>query len=300
MSNDFDLSNLNFQGWVNDPAEVDRIKLEFGVLNASQCIQAIQSADKPQKVSFIPYLEKAYGKTWYRSQGQCGSCVANGAATAVDVLAAIDHVENGAELPKQSSVEPIYWGSRVEIGKGRLGRGQGSVGVWAAQWLQQYGSLEMRDYGSVNLTAYSPSVCCGRNSTAGVPDDLEPIARRHPVKTYAQVNNFDDMTDAIASGYPVTIASNQGFTQQRDNDGFARAHGTWQHQMCIIGYRLDRRAALIANSWGEYFSGGDLCRACFWAEESVVNRMLKQGDSWALSNLDGWPRKKLDLSLLNY
>ena len=300
MAESIDLGNLNF-GWVNDPGEVSRVMQENGVLNANQSIRAIPAADKPRSVSFIPYLEKAYGKAWYRSQGQCGSCVANGAATAVDVLAAIDHIENQAELPKQADVCTIYWGSRVEIGQNRLGRGQGSVGVWAAQWLKKYGMLEMRPYEGINLSSYNSAVCCGPNSTAGVPDHLESIAKLHPIKTYAQVSDFDDMTDAISAGYPVTIASNQGFSNARDGEGFARPHGTWQHQMVIIGYRLDRPVALIANSWGEYFTGGgSLCRACFYADRDTVNRMLRQGDSWALSDMEGWQRKTLVFTGLNF
>ena len=301
MADDIDLGSLNFTGWVNDPLAVEMIVQEHGVLNVMNCVGAMTAAEKPQKASFIPYLEKAFGPRWYRSQGSCGSCVANGSATAVDVLSAINHIENGAELPKQCDVMMIYAGSRVEIGKGQLGRGQGSVGVWAAQWLKQYGMLEMKNYGEIDLSVYSAGVCCGRTAISGVPDSLEPIARQHPVKTYAKVTSFDDMTDCIASGYPVIVCSNQGFTQQRDAEGFASPHGTWSHCMAIIGYRLDRPAALIANSWDLYFTGGgDLCRACFYADARTVDRMLKQGDSWALSDLEGWPRKRLDFSKLNW
>jgi hypothetical protein len=296
-----DFSNLDFvdAGWTQDAAEVDRVCQENSIFTISRSM-AIGSQEKPQKMSFIPYLEKSFGARWYRHQGSCGSCVANGAALAVDVLAAIDHVDNGAELPKQADVCSIYWGSRVEIGKGRLGRGQGSVGVWAAQWLQQYGALEMKNYGTIDLTTYSASVCCGNHSISGVPDDLEQVARQHPVKVYAKVTNFDDLVDVIAAGYPVTVASNQGFSQQRDNDGFSQPRGTWQHQMCVIGYRLDRPGGLIANSWGEFFSGSDLCRACFYADKATINRMLAQGDSWALSDLAGWPKKALNFAGLNW
>lgn len=295
----YSFDSLNF-GWHPSPEEVKRIVEENNILNISQCLGTISDKEKPETVNFIPYMEKAFGPRWWRNQGTCGSCVAAGAAAAVDVLAAIDYVNNGTEKPKHADICSIYWGSRVEIGGGRIW-GQGSVGVWAAQWLQKYGMIPMDKYPSIDLSTYSASVCCGSNARKGCPDELEPIARKHPVKTYAQVSNFDDMTDAIASGYPVTIASDQGFSQNRDSDGFASPRGTWQHQMCIIGYRLDKPGALILNSWDEYFSGGgNLCRACFWAGRDTVSRMLRQGDSWALSDLVGWPRKSLDFTGLKF
>ena len=80
----------------------------------------------------------------------------------------------------------------------------------------------------------------------------------------------------------------------RDVDGFCRASGTWAHCMAIVGIRGGSRpGALLLNSWGpNAHTGprglGDPSPAGFWADANVVDRMLKQGDSWAFSDVVGF------------
>lgn len=257
----------------------------------------------PAKADLSAYLAKVWGDAWYLNQGDCGSCVAHGAALACDILAAIDTVKSGKAKPT-SRVDPmsIYWGSRVEIGGNRL-NGEGSVGVWAAEWLKKFGALPQKKFPSVDLSKYDPSLCCGRQSYKGVPDDLEPEARLHPVKTYAQVKSFDEAVYALAAGYPVTIASSQGFRMSLDSQGFGTASGTWNHQQCVVGYELDQVPCLwIANSWGACYTGGPggWNKAVMKVRKATADRMLKEGDSWALSEFAGFPDKGLDFGVLNF
>jgi hypothetical protein len=300
MSDDLDFDALNFsQGWHNDPQAVQAIVAADNLQPVSEYIGA--TGDRPIKTDLSVYLKKVHGDDWYIQQGSCGSCCAFGAALACDVLAAIQIVDHGMEKPV-GRVDPmtIYWGSRVEIGGNSLW-GQGSTGVWCAKYLKNYGILPQAKYTDIDLSKYDASVCCGGHARSGVPDSLETIARQHPVKSYAQVRTFEELARAIESGYPCTIASNQGFTKQRDSNGFARPQGSWSHQMCCVGIRHDIPGALIANSWGRYFSPPcDISDACFWADERTVSRMLSQGDSWALSDLSGWPKKSLNFARLNF
>jgi hypothetical protein len=195
----------------------------------------------------------------------------------------------------------IYWGSRVEIGGGKLW-GQGSVGAWAAKYLKDYGILPQAKYPDIDLSKYDASVCCGGRARSGVPDSLESIARQHPVKSYAQVNTFEEMAAAIENGYPVTVASNQGFSKQRDAEGFAKPQGSWGHQMCCVGVRHDRPGALVANSWGAYYTGGpaDMSPATKWVDAATIGHMFRAGDSFALSDMTGWERKGLNYGRLNW
>lgn len=303
MSEELDATLLNFgMGWIDDPIAVDAIISENHVLQVSELIAPTDVFDRRIITDLTTYLKQAYGEKWYLNQGSCGSCVAFGAALACDLLVAIEMIEHSMEKPTgRTDPMSIYWGSRVEIGGNRLW-GQGSVGAWAAQWLKDYGVLIQANYPGCDLSTYSAAVCCGSNANRGVPNELEAIARQHPVRDYAQCKTFEELTRAIESGYPVTIASNQGFTRTRDAKGFARPSGRWGHQMVCVGVRHDIPGALIANSWGAYFNGGpdDLSPACFWADDATVGRMLKMGDSFALSNLQGWPRKRLSASSLNW
>jgi hypothetical protein len=176
------------------------------------------------------------------------------------------------------------------------------VGAWAAKWLKDYGVIPQAKYPAIDLTTYDASVCCGSQDKSGVPDSLEPIARQHPVKTYATVKTFEEAARAIENGYPVTVASNQGFTKMRDSQGFASPQGSWAHQMCCIGVRRDRPGILVANSWGPYYSGGPsgMSPATKWVDASTINRMFSQGDSFALSDIVGWPKKSLSYARLNW
>ena len=57
--------------------------------------------------------------------------------------------------------------------------------------------------------------------------------------------------------------------------------------MLIAGVRFDREGACILQSWGPTVPDGPLAldqpAFSFWAERSVVERILAAGDSWALS-----------------
>jgi hypothetical protein len=257
----------------------------------------------PKRVDLSSYLVKCWGEKWYLSQGDCGCCVACGAALACDVLMAIDTVRNASGNPtSRTDVHTIYWGSRVEIGKNRI-QGEGSVGVWACEYLKTYGALPQKKYPEVDLSKFSPSLCCSQQSYKGVPDTLEPTARQHPVKTYAQVKSFDEAVYALAEGFPITIASSQGFRMELDANGFGRPSGTWNHQQCIVAYELEPTPCLwIANSWDACYRGGPpgWCPAVMKVDKRTVDRMLKEGDSWALSQFEGFRGPGLDFSRLNF
>ena len=81
--------------------------------------------------------------------------------------------------------EVIYGGSRVEIGGGRI-RGDGSIGAWAARWVRDYGVVPRGLHGSHDLRLYDENRCrdYGRR---GVPDDLEALAKEHPVRGVVNV-----------------------------------------------------------------------------------------------------------------
>lgn len=302
MSETINFDGLNFgMGWINDPAEVARIVALDSVKTASEVIGSRDKGERPVITDLTKYLEKLHGKEWYLNQGGCGSCVAFGAAIVCDTLIAIDVIENGAEYPGRVDPMTIYWGSRVEIGGGRIW-GQGSVGIWAAKYLKEFGPLLQKKYNSIDLSTYSPSVCCGANARRGVPDELESEAREHPVRDYAQIKSFDDAANMVENGDPITVASNQGFTQFRDAQGFAKPSGRWPHQMGVLGVRHDRPGVLICNSWGAFYKGGpaDMSPALQWTDAEDFDRMAKAGDTWALSNLKGWPRKRLNFLKLNW
>lgn len=288
-----------FFGWVHDPAAVQDVsaKLPAPRFADTEAFRAVY--DGPEDVFLWDACRKATGNLLpARNQGQVGSCVSFGTASAIEHLICVQIASGAREEYRDLVQEVIYGGSRVEIGGGRI-RGDGSIGAWAAKFVTEYGVVSHGTYGSRDLTRYDEQRCRDYGN-AGVPDELEPLARQHPVKAATNVRTWDECKAAIRNGYPIAVCSSQGFTMQRDADGFCRPSGTWMHCMAIVGIRGGSRpGAFVLNSWGPNAHTGPVglgnpSPAGFWADADVVHRMLGQGDSWAFSAFTGFPARKLD------
>lgn len=237
------------------------------------------------------------------NQQSVGCCVGCGWKHGCDVLLATQITAGRPGEWKPVSVEVIYGLSRVEVGGGRIS-GDGSVGAWAARAVKEYGVVPMERHGNVDLTTFSPARArqFGRD---GVSAPLKTVAKEHPVKTTALVTSWLDVKRAIQQGYPVAVCSDQGFRMERDRDGFARTQGSWAHCMCVIGVRGgDRPGGFILNSWGDSAHTGpvfpeDAPIAGFWADSNVIDRMVRQGDSFALSDAVGFPARPLNLFIMD-
>ena len=290
------------QGWQRDEAQIavnlDPDKtLQFAATPAGKAVLG------DDDVFLYRHVRKAAARAppWYPNVNQqsVGCCVGCGWKHGCDVLQA-SAIAQGAKFQwKPVSVEAIYGASRVEIGGGRIS-GDGSVGAWAKEAVGKVGLLPMEKHGEYDLTTFSPARAREWGRT-GVPNALEPVAREHLVKSAALVRSALDVKRAIQQGYPVPICSDQGFTMERDRDGFARPQGTWNHCMCVIGYRGGARPGyLILNSWGDAAHTGpvwpeDMPVAAFWCDESVMDRIARQGDSFAISDVQGFPKRVIPL-----
>jgi hypothetical protein len=238
-----------------------------------------------------------------------GDCVSHGWGRGIQDLLFIELArafsvgtiskERAVELAVEIATEPVYAGSRVEIGRGRLGNGDGSIGAWAAEAVVKYGVLQRKIYGSHDLTEYSGALAKRWGGPrAGIPDELEPTAREHLVTGAPLVSTDDELTAALYNMYPVPFCSNRGFTEKRDQFGFCDPRGSWAHCMEGRGICLAKRggnwviAVVIQQSWGNNPTGpakitlkdreAELPQGCFLVEIDVVVRdMLKARDSFA-------------------
>lgn len=238
-----------------------------------------------------------------RDQGSVGACVGFGTASAIEHLLCVQIAAGQGGTFRDLAPEIIYAGSRHEIGNDAI-RGDGSVGAWAARFVHDYGVLPRDRYRNLDLTRYNERLCRSLGRT-GVPDHLEPITRQHPVRTIANVRSFDECRAAIRNGYPLIVCSDQGFLLDRDAEGFAIPHGTWMHCFAIVGIcGGERPGAFLLNSWGASAHAGPRGRgspspAGFWVDAAVVDRMLRQGDSWAFSQVQGFPARPQVRSVLS-
>jgi len=257
-----------------------------------------------------------YGTPFVVGKQGIGDCVAWGAAHAVAISEAVSwSLGKLPDPPLFPATEALYGGARVEA-RGKPGDGAQPVGGWsdgatgygAAKFLREFGVVYRTKYPSCDLTEYSPDRArqFGAYGCGGQGDNgrLDAEAKKHPLKHVVAVRSWAELCASIESGYPVTLASSQGFSSARDKNGIAEASGVWMHQMCAIGIRHKKNGApddlcLVLNSWGPMWNGPkenkfphDQPDGSFWARRSVIEHMLD--DAWAIGDTDGFKYRDLD------
>lgn len=269
------------------------------------CTAAAPLADsgKGKVVLLWKAWEKATGKKFKPLEQVIGECVSFGFGRSIDIVSAVEIVLKGEaeQYLADSATEWIYGTSRVIQGGGRLRNSDGSLGSWAQAAVKENGTLIRKDYGNgIDLTRHS-----GERAKdwgfRGLPFQMEVVADEHPIEATALVKSYEEARDSIANGYPVAVCSDVGFTMSRDSDGFCQRKGRWAHCMAFIAVddSYKRPGLLCQNSWGDYVQGGkrhDQPDGSFWVDADVADAMLRQSDSYALSNFRGYPKQvdKLD------
>lgn len=258
-----------------------------------------------------------YGKPWVVERQGIGDCTSWGWAHGIFVAQSVDW-ETGrlANPPPFPSTEAIYGGSRVEA-RGKPGDGSspvggysdGSYGAACARWVRDWGVVYREPVGGHDLRAYSAdrAKAWGAYGNGGKGDGgkLDAIAKRHPATHVALVKNFSEAAAAIEAGFAIPVASNVGFASVTDEQGYAAASGTWFHEMCFLAVRYQKNgspsdALLCQNSWGPRwltYRGkfpSDQPDGSFWVTRATVDRMLGQGDSFAVGSVTGFGWRDLD------
>lgn len=302
-----------YGGWVDDRDAREEVKatLPFGLVyfGDTPAGRAVRGDDT--KDVLLTDAALAVRGSWLpiRNQGDVGSCVSFGTASAIEHLILIQMVNAmQAGLPpptdyRDLAQEVIYGGSRVEVGGGRI-RGDGSVTAWAGEFVKKWGVVPRAKYGSFDLSNYSTSTC-RKFGSQGVPDDLETVAKLSPVKGITFVRNADEAWKAIGNGYPIAVGAQLGFGSRgpwnRDADGFVKSSGSWSHCTAILGRVTvgTRKGFLLMNSWGDNVHRGPKGgknipdSGCFFVEYTTADRMFKEGDAIAFSDAVGFPARVL-------
>lgn len=252
-----------------------------------------------------------YGQPWVCGKQGIGDCVSWGWMHGIWIAQCLDW-ETGllAEPPLMPSTEAIYGGSRVEA-RGKSGDGTSPVGGWsdgsygaaAAKFVREWGVIYREPVGGHDLRVYSPQRAkewgaygCGGQNDRG---KLDALAKRHPAKHVALTTTWEEAAAAIESGFPVTVASMQGFASVTDEHGYAAASGQWAHEMVFVAVRYKKNgspsdALLCLNSWGTNwirYQGKypeDQPPGSFWVARPTVERMLSQKDSFAVGSIAGF------------
>jgi hypothetical protein len=282
-------TNPHPTGWLHDPGEVQGVLTTmpmplFGVAaphlwrSGANQTTLLYKAWKDVNGSYVDYPAQ-----------EIGCCVSRGFGHGVDLLQCVQvSLGKKAEKFTPTSHEFIYGTCRVDIGGQRGSYQDGAVGAWAAKAVSTIGTV------SQELVGPYDDRKCKEWGARGVPANLKQEAAEHQVLTTSLVTTYEELEDALANGFPVTVCSGQGFTMTRDQDGFCQPRGSWQHCMLICAVRSESRpGACIFQSWGSSVPSGPLALDqppnSFWADKQVVARMLGMQDSWALSAYEGYP-----------
>lgn len=234
------------------------------------------------------------------NQGNVGSCVGNATAGCLSVLNSFEvhYRKEPQRFTAMHSADAMYGLARQAANM--LGnRGDGCTGSGAAKAITEYGTLYCVKYDDADLTKNIPSRAREYGSR-GVGEGLRKEAEKHKVASVYRVRSGNEAWSLIGSGYPINVCSTQGFTKQRNQEGICQPSGTWYHSMAVIARRTTsdgRKLFLIWNSWGNNGASGpyweDMPEGSFWAEFRVVDGMMKSGDCFAYSGLEGFPARTL-------
>ncbi len=310
--------NVKHLGWVpNVQVTTNYLRRNPRISFSNKAHSSVIGSGKGKVSLLWKTLERETGEALVPHDQKIGDCVGQAYALATDILTTTRIFQMGysEQFIAKASVEAIYAGSRYEIGhikheyNGML-IGDGSFGCFAAEFLRDYGVLLRREYDNVDLRGYDPVRSRSWGET-GVPDQLEPIARKHPVRDVALVKSYEDVRDAMANGHPVVFCSGVGFEPScnkcnpsggRDAQGFLNPCDTWYHAMAGIGCDDTGRAGvLIQNSWGRHWVGGpkryEQPDGSFWVDAHVIDKMCAEGDSYALSGYIGFPSKPVEYQI---
>lgn len=233
--------------------------------------------------------------------------------------------EVGAEGIKNGvlSTEAIYWYRRHG--------GDGWMCPDACRVLQKESGCWVRqDYPELglDLTRYSAKLA-GKWGSSPPTGAVAEAGKLHLCRAFAEAPSTEERRDALANGYILSTCGGESYARTRDTNGVSkRTPEGWAHAMAGIGYD-DRDETkklyggpleLIINSWAIWNSGPRDIRDSanmvpaskkdLWIRLGIVNSqtgniMIPEGsfwaiaketknrDCWAVSSVNGWPRKNL-------
>jgi aminoglycoside phosphotransferase (APT) family kinase protein len=157
------------------------------------------------------------------------------------------------------------------------------------------------------LTAYSSKT--QTEYCRGIPGNvLESLkASQHLVREVSHVRSFEEVSDALASGYGVNSCGGEGWEKTRNEHAFSRQSGSWAHSIAVIGADDTEWAhqnyggplICLQNSWSAWNRGprhthGDSSLpevpiGGWWTTWKEASRRTYQ----VLSNVAGFPPRKI-------
>ena len=131
------------------------------------------------------------------------------------------NVSRSGSVSRPSMRRPIQSSSTARPGRRRmLGQsGDGCYGAAAVKAMTSIGEVSREQLGTDGTYSGDRAKAWGTN---GIPADMVAKAAPFKLGSAALVSTWDELVAALGNGYPVTICTDQGFTMDRDPQGFRR------------------------------------------------------------------------------
>ncbi len=305
-------------GYKYHPAVIDEVAKAqafpcFGDANAS-----IKGTGKGKDIFLWEIERKLTGKVRDPHEQTQPDCVSHGLSGAAEDLLFIQIARGESSTWEPIASEPIYAGSRHQIGQDQLGQQGGSVPGWGIQWGQKYGFMPRRSYPTIDLSRYDGNLAAqwGRPGV-GTPNDLAEDAKQWPLVTCSLIQGQDKYSQAIdvlANQGLIVTGSTQLYSQVRDQFGFCTPDGQPAgHCTYYRGFTDNARRPGIAyqQSWGNLVPRGNqtitlpngnrvnLPLGCFFIDADEFNTMHNQqySEVWAITKEAGWAPNPTDFTI---
>jgi hypothetical protein len=306
-------------GWEYKPEVIDRV-----MAASTTVVNSIYDVN-PELKGFgkgkVVLLASAFGKVLgkqptYRKQW-IGSCVGRTGGMIGDVQAAIKAAAGRIKWPGHTIAAATYGPARVEIGYGIHGnriRGDGAVVAYAVESMTQFGSLQEGRYdvgGKLyDLTGrFDDDDLCAEWGRDGMPDALEPVARKFLFRKWAPCRSYEEARDGVAAGYSCWFGTNQGLWTRRlpatrDSSGFLEISGPTAHSWSVCGTIDDGKiVGLVEDNkqWADDWVAGPEGPYPIGAGRALVTpetfeAQIRNGEAYLVSEYEGFPIKEDELT----
>lgn len=233
---------------------------------------------------------KLLGRLLAAQRQNRGTCTSRGTSAAANRRQIIQILTG----QRQDIFSPVSHSFLYGAGKKQgndLNSRDGAVGGWLYEAMRSDGLVTQAEAGD----RYDDDAIAVKWGTQGPPSKMYELASDNRCDV-VRCDGFVQAADALSSGHLVVVCSDQGFTMERDEEGFCSPRGTWMHCMHFIGVLVSgrgRRGLVCAQSWGENVPSGPtpfgMPSYSFGVDERVADRMLRQGDSAIVASVNGWP-----------
>lgn len=236
---------------------------------------------------------------------QRGVCVGCGTARAIEDSWIHSIAQKGRYgRPVRVDVATIYAGSRTQsdLGNGRLGNSDGSVGAWAAKWVHDWGALEQKQVGSFDLRGLNESLAVrwGRRGE-GVPRRVLDAIGDITITCFF-CRSAEALLDAAYAGFGIAFCHNFTFGT-KNADGVSRLSQRASHCTELLGAAVSAGGEPLIGgqqSWGNNRPGGPrqlryrdgvvrLRPGMCFVPLGDFDKALRNGaEAWAFQVVEGW------------